>query len=179
MLQKDNRYKVLGVFFENPRPSGIGFQLREVSRKVALAPKSVKIYLSRLEKEGLVLKKRYGKRGYPTYYANRDSERFRYLKRMDMIMRIGESGLLDHLDDACSPDAIVLFGSASRGEDIMDSDIDLFLLCAEGKVDLKGFEARLSRRISLFFSEDFGMLSPELKNNIINGVILKGYLKVF
>jgi len=37
----------------------------------------------------------------------------------------------------------------------------------------------LDTTISLLFSEDFGELSNELKNNILNGVILKGYLKVF
>ena len=77
------------------------------------------------------------------------------------------------------PDVIILFGSASKGEDIMESDIDLFLISRERELDILDFETKLKRNISLLFSENFGELSNELKNNIINGVILKGYLKVF
>ena len=77
------------------------------------------------------------------------------------------------------PDVIILFGSATRGEDLKDSDIDLFLLCNEKKLDLKNFENKLKRKISIFFSEDFNKLSVELKNNILNGIVIKGYLRVF
>ena len=71
MLKKDNNQKVLDVFFDDPLPSGIGFQLREISRKINLAPKSVKIYLEELEKENLVVKKKHRIHQYPIYYANR------------------------------------------------------------------------------------------------------------
>jgi len=74
---------------------------------------------------------------------------------------------------------IVLFGSASKGEDIKDSDIDLFLQCKEKKLDMKKYEKELKRKVNIFFSDNFNKLSKELKNNIINGVILYGYLKVF
>jgi hypothetical protein len=52
-------------------------------------------------------------------------------------------------------------------------------MAKEEKIDLDKFEKILNRKINLFFSEDFSRLSKELRNNIINGVILKGYLKVF
>jgi len=179
MLQKDNRYRILSVFFDNPSPKGIGFQLREMSRMVAIAPPSVKRYLSELEKEGLIIKAKHRIQGYPVYYANRDDENFKLLKRMDTIIRTKESGLLDYLSDSCMPDVIVLFGSASRGEDVKESDIDIFIASKEEKLNLEKFEKRLNRKISIIFGEDFSKLSKELRNNIINGVILKGYLKVF
>jgi predicted nucleotidyltransferase len=96
-----------------------------------------------------------------------------------MIFSIKASGLLDYLSEKCMPDVIILFGSGSRGEDLKDSDVDLFLLCKERKLDLQKYEDKIKRKISVFFSEDFNKLSKELKNNIINGVILNGYLKVF
>jgi len=179
MLQKDNRYKVLRIFFDDPSPKGIGFQLREISRKVKVAPPSVKKYLNGLEKDGLVIKRKHRIHGYPVYYANRDEHSFRFLKKLDTMMSIEDSGLLKYLDDSCTPEAIILFGSASGGEDLKDSDIDLFVLCKEGKIDLRKFEKKLNRKINLFFSDSFSKLSQELKNNLINGVILKGYLKVF
>ena len=178
MLKKDNINRVLGVFFDDPAPSGIGFQLREISRKIKLAPKSVKLYLDELKKDNLIIKKEHRIHKYPVYYANRDGDYFKFLKKINTIKSIKESGLLDYLDEKCMPDAIILFGSASRGEDIMGSDIDLYLQCEEKKLDLSKYEKALRRRINLLFDACFNKLSIELKNNLINGDRLKGYLRV-
>jgi len=177
MLKKDNRYKLLEVFFEDPVPSGIGFQLREISRKIKLAPKSVKIYLDELEKEGLIIRKKHRIHGYPVYYANRDNDYFKFLKRIDILRSIKETGLIDYLDENCSPEVIVLFGSASKGEDVKDSDIDLFIQSKEKKLELGKFEKLLKRKVNVFFEENFDRLSKELKLNIVNGDKLKGYLR--
>lgn len=179
MLQKYNKWKVLKVFFENPNPEGAGFQLREIGRITNLATTSVKRYLDELVNEKLIITSRHRIHAYPVYLANMDSEKFRFLKKIDTIMTLKDSGLIEYLENECMPDVIILFGSASRGEDTIESDIDLYLLCKEGKVDMQEFEKKIKRKISLLFSEDFNKLSSELKNNIINGTILKGYLKVF
>lgn len=178
MLKKDNTFKVLGVFFDDPVPAGIGFQLREISRKIRLAPKSVKNYLEELEKEKLVIKKRHRPHQYPVYYANREDEYFKYLKRLNTLREIKESGLLDYLGEKCLPDVIILFGSASKGEDIKESDIDIFVQSEEKKIDLSKYEKELKRKINLFFEKNFDRLSEELKKNIINGDKLKGYLNL-
>src|SRR3989344_31051 len=153
MLQKDNRHKILGIFFDDPLPEGIGFQLREISRKTKIATPSVKNYLNELEKEGLIFKTKHRIHGYPVYYANRDGENFKFLKKLDNILRLRESGLLDYLSDYSMPEAIILFGSAARGEDIKDSDIDLFVLSKEERLNLNKFEKILGRRINIFFSQ--------------------------
>ena len=178
MLKKDNIYRVLEVFFDNPLPIGIGFQLREISRKITLAPKSVKLYLKELEKEGLIIKKEHRIHKYPVYYANRDNNYFRFLKKLNIIRRLKESGLLDYLNEKCMPEVIILFGSASKGEDIKDSDIDLYLQCNEKKLYLSKYEKELKRKINIFFEKNFDKLSEELKQNIINGDKLKGYLRI-
>jgi predicted nucleotidyltransferase len=179
MLQKYNKWKVLNVFFENPITKDSGFQLREISRIASLATTSVKLYLTEMVDEGLIIKTKHRLFKYPVYHANFDSMEFRFLKKIDTIIALRESGLIEYLENQCMPDVIILFGSASKGEDTMESDIDLFLLSKERKLDFHEFETKIKRNISLIFSEDFGELSNELKNNIINGVILKGYLKVF
>lgn len=179
MLQKYNKWKVLKVFFENPNPEGAGFQLREIGRITNLATTSVKRYLNELVNEKLVIKSRHRTHAYPVYLTNMDSEKFRFLKKIDTIMTLKDSGLIEYLDNKCMPDVIILFGSASRGEDTIESGIDLYLLCKERKLDIQEFEKKTKRKISLLFSEDFNKLSSELKNNILNGTILKGYLKVF
>jgi len=179
MLQKDNRHEVLGIFFEDPLPKGVGFQLREISRKVRIAPTSVKKYLRELIDEDLVTKEKHRIYGYPVYYANRDNEYFKFLKKLDTMINIKESGLLDYLSDECMPDVIILFGSAAMGEDLKESDLDLFLQSKKTKLNFDKYEKVLKRRINPFFGDNFNLLSNELKNNILNGAILKGYLKVF
>ncbi len=176
MLQNYNRWRVLSVFFDDPEAE---FQLREIGRKTRLAPTSVKLHMEALSKEGLITSKRHRVQGYPLYSANRGAGGFRFLKKINTAIAIRESRLLAYLSDKCMPDAIVLFGSASKGEDTRDSDLDMLLICPEKKLVLENFEKTLNRKINLFFSEDFSKLSKELKNNIINGTVLEGYLKVF
>lgn len=184
MLQKYNRWKVLKVFFDDPNPKGAGFQLREISRRANLSPTSVKIYLDELSKKdgfgySLIIKSKHSIYGYPVYWANRASELFRFFKKIDIIFSIKDSGLLGYLGEKCMPDVIILFGSASRGEDLRNSDVDLYLQCKERSLELQKYEKVIKRKVRIFFEEKFNNLSKELRNNIINGVILKGYLKVF
>lgn len=179
MLQNYNKWRVLGVFFNDPLPESGGFQLRELSRKVKLAPTSVKNYLKELKAEGLIKGTKHSAQGFPVYSANRENEKFTSYKKLNTLSLISESGIISYLSDLCMPDAIVLFGSAARGEDTLASDLDIFLLCKERKVELQKFEKVIGRKISLFFAENFSKLSNELKNNVINGIRLKGYLKVF
>ena len=84
MLKKDNRTKVLEVFFDNPLPEG-GFQLREISRKTKLAPKSVKNYLRELQKSKLIIKKPHRIHKYPAYYANRDHDYYKFLNLLEFL----------------------------------------------------------------------------------------------
>ena len=66
-----------------------------------------------------------------------------------------------------------------KGDDIENSDIDIFVQAKEKGLNLVEYEKTLNRKISLFFKENFSKLNAELKNNIINGIVLKGYLKMF
>ena len=174
MIQKYSRYRILQEFFDSPKKD---FQMREISRNTKIAQPSVINHLKGLLKEKLIIKEKKGI--YPTYRANRDSEFFRTYKKLDLLLRIYSSGLLDYIYDSCQPDVIVLFGSGSRGEDIENSDIDLFVQSPEKRLNLGKYEKILNRGIALFFEEAFSRLSNELKNNILNGIVLKGYLKVF
>ena len=174
MIQNYSRYRTLQAFFRRPRKD---FQMRELSRLTRLAQPSIRAHLQALIKEGLILRETKGL--YPSFRANRDHEIFRIYKCFDLVLDLHRCGLLDRLYDACLPDAIILFGSASRGEDTEESDIDIFVQAKEKKLDLKRQEAVMGRKISLFFEEDFSKLSTELKNNLVNGLILKGYLRAF
>ena len=75
--------------------------------------------------------------------------------------------------------SIVLFGSAARGEDTENSDLDIFIQAAAVDLKLGEYEKLLKRKISILLDHNLKEMSKELLNNIINGEILYGYLKVF
>ncbi len=181
MLQKCSGWRVLQVFFDDPDPEKLGFSLREVSRKCGLAHTSTKNHLKDLVEEELVetREKKRGSQIYPVYRENRGSEKFKHFKMLDMIFRIRESGLLEKLERETTPDCIVLFGSAVRGEDVKDSDVDFYIQSEERTLELSEFEKFLNRSIQLHFQPNFDSYPSELKNNIANGITLQGYLKIY
>lgn len=179
MIQNYSRWLVLRQFFDDPIG---GFTIRLLSKKTGLATTSVRLHLKELSKEDkkgypLVIKAKGV--SYPVYKANFDSQLFRFYKKMDILFRLKESGLIEKLEDELFPQVIIFFGSASKGEDTANSDIDLFLLRKEKEINLERFEKELGRPISLHFSDSFDKLPKELRNNIINGIKLSGYLEVF
>jgi predicted nucleotidyltransferase len=157
-----------------------GFLLRELSRKAGLSTTATKSALSELTKAGIATSKPSGHGNYPTYSANRDDLRFRRFAKARTVELLYESGLSEYLFEECQPSAIVLFGSAGRGEDVAGSDLDLYVQARERKLaGLEKFEKALGRNIQILFEKDFGNIGKELRNNIINGTIIRGYLKVF
>ena len=181
MLQKYDifkdisRWKVLQLFFIDSDRDNIG--LREISRLTGLSTPSVKLHLDKLVKEDILQKGDF--RGMPVYWAHQADERFRYLKKINTINKLYSTGLIEYLVNVCQPDVIILFGSASRGEDMKESDIDIYIQSEEKKLALTEYERKLQRKIQLHCYTNFNKLSPELKNNILNGIIIEGYLKIF
>ncbi len=173
MLQDYNVYRILRLFFDSPTKH---FQLREISRITKIGLPSVRNHVKRLERLGFVKKKKTSV--YTSFVSNRDDEKFLTYKRSDTLIRLHETGLVSYLAEKSLPDTIVLFGSCSRGEDIETSDIDLFIQGPEEKIDLGRFESKLKRKINLLFENDIKDISNELMNNIINGIVIYGYLKV-
>jgi predicted nucleotidyltransferase len=137
---------------------------------------SVKNHVEKLERQGFIKRE---KKGVYGSYVSTMSEKFKIYKRNDILLRLYESGFVNFLTDNFVPDAVVLFGSASRGEDVESSDIDLLVIAKEKEVDLKAFEDKLRRKIVLHFEKNVSNIPKELLNNIINGIVIYGYLKVF
>lgn len=173
MLKNYNRYKLLKVFFDYPTES---LRLRELGRLSGISPLSVMNYLKEFEREGLIRK--YKKRGIPFYQAERDDGRFILFKKLSIIYELNESGLVDELWERLSPESIILYGSYAKGESVENSDIDIFIIGKEKKLDISSFEKKLNKKIHLMFEPNTGKIPKELKNNLINGVVLKGYLKI-
>ncbi|MFH1650119.1 MAG: nucleotidyltransferase domain-containing protein, partial [Candidatus Woesearchaeota archaeon] len=146
-----------------------------------VAHTSVKKNLTELARLGIIKEsfERKGVRKFPVYMADMENKLYKRYKVIHNMLAILESGLVEFIADSIMPKSIVLFGSYKNGEDVEDSDIDLFVGCVQEKLDLKKFERKLHRAIELHFNRDFSAYPSELKNNIVNGVVLSGYLEVY
>jgi predicted nucleotidyltransferase len=173
MIQNYSRYRILQPFFDYPKK---GFHIRELSRITKLAQISVINHLNALCKEGFIIKEKGDI--YNVFKANRGNPQFKILKQQNMVLRIYASGLIRYIEEILHPNCAVLFGSASRGEDTEESDVDLFIQAEETAIDIKKYEKNLKRKINVLFEADLKSLSKELLNNIINGNIISGYLEV-
>lgn len=174
MLDKYNRYKLLKLFLDSPTES---FRLREIARLTKISPPSVMGYLKEFEKDSLI--KKQIKRDIPFYMAIRDNSNFMLYKKISILFELNNVGLIDYLWDKLSPEVIILYGSFSKGESIENSDVDLFILGKDKNLKLGDFEKKISKKIHLLFKRSVKEIPNELKNNILNGIILRGYITVF
>ncbi|MEK6889739.1 MAG: nucleotidyltransferase domain-containing protein [Nanoarchaeota archaeon] len=83
--------------------------------------------------------------------------------------------------DNTMPNVIILFGSASKGEDIESSDIDLYIETPKKHTfSLDKFEKILKRKIQVFNYKNINeVTNVHLANNIVNGLTLNNFLEVF
>ena len=173
MLTKDNNYKVIKLFFENPDKK---FHIREIARRTQLSPPSVLLALKRLKQESLLLSEK--ENVVENVQASRN-EKFFLLKKAYNFISLFESGLTDYLRDKYEePEAIVVFGSYSRGEDISESDIDIAIVTKKTtELNLKNFEENLKRKINVYAIQ-MENAEKEFINNLANGTVIYGFLRV-
>ena len=171
MLIETNKQRLLAYLFENPTRKA---HLRELARFTGMSAPSVLRNAEILQKENMAKIER----GALTMIsANAEDKNFIWMKRVYNMYSIYSSGLVDFLQETFDPDAIALFGSFSRGEDIERSDIDIALISGgKASPDLSKFEKKLHRSISL---HQFGRkeVSQHFWKSISNGIILEGALE--
>jgi predicted nucleotidyltransferase len=178
MLHNCNLWNVATVFFDNPNKS---FELIEISRRINLAHTSVKNHLLTLIDLKIINKGtvNFGNKANPCYFANKKHSLFIHYKKIYNLECLKKAELIEYIEDKCQPNCIVLFGSFQKGEDVSDSDIDLFVESNEKNLNLKKYEEKLNRKIQIHFKNKFKEYSNELKNNLINGIVLSGFLEVY
>lgn len=172
MVEKLN---IMKVFLEEPSRE---FNVRETARTLKIAPATASKELMELEKKGL-LKKR-DERMLKLYKANIESESYKDLKIFYNIRKTKEGGLIEELNKFYLKPTIILFGSASKGIDVEDSDFDMVIISEKIKEfpDIKKFEKKINRKIQLFVVKDIKELkNNHLINNVLNGIVLQGELK--
>mgnify|MGYP002824656031 CR=1 FL=1 len=165
--------QILNEFFENPSKE---FHIRELARELKIPKTTVSYHINGFLKEKLIIKNLKGV--FPSFRANETHEKYRFYKKEEFLKKLIESKLLDFLENEFNPKCIVLFGSFAKSEYDRKSDVDIFVQSKESKYSLGKYEKLLKHKINLFFEHDLNNLSKELLNNIINGVKLRGFIRL-
>jgi len=162
---------ILKPFLEDPIRE---FNVRELGRILKISPATASKKLCELEKEGYL--KEWDERNLKLYKADTESEKYRDFKVYYNIRKIKDSGLIEYLNINYFKPTIILFGSASKGEDISDSDFDILIVAKnDEREDFSAYEKRINRKIHGFFVQDIKNLGNEhLINNVLRGITLQG-----
>ena len=162
--------------------AGQSINLRGIARALKKSPTAVSHALNDLRKEELIKVKKAGNMNLLSIEFNRDSEYSLNMKRVENLKMIYESGLFQFLKDSFPGTTIILFGSYSRGDDVWTneaeghrSDIDIAIIGVKRKeAKLTEFDKKLERTVSLNFYQSFKEVHKDLKDNILNGILLFG-----
>jgi len=134
-----NALKVLFFMTENPGKDFLG---SEIQKATSLSRAGVYLALRDLIKQNLVIKANKGKFSiYSLAYSDPIVKQFKVLKNI-----LSLKAAIDKIKPSAKK--IILYGSASRGEDFADSDIDLFILSKETALTNQALRAvKIKRRV--------------------------------
>jgi len=171
----DSQKKILKLFFDNPSAK---LHLREIARKTGFSPMGASKILKELVKEKLVIREE--TRAVVNFRPNLDNKKFFALKRGYNLNKIRSSRLLAELIETYEhPETIVVFGSYASGYDMEDSDVDILIITPlTRELDLTNYEKEFKRKVNVHELKNLKKASNEFINNIVNGVVLYGYLKI-
>lgn len=168
--------EILRLFFIK---AGMSLNQRGVARVLDVSQPAVIKALPRLEKENLINVEQDKESKRWSIELNSDNYKALQLKRADNLKQIYESGLADFLEKEFAGAIIILFGSYSRGEDTVKSDIDIAVIGRKEKqVDLVEFDKILERTIIINFYDSFKKIDKNLRENLFNGIILAGGIEL-
>lgn len=159
--------------------TGETFTAHVLSKSLSVSQPAISKALPYLEKEQLVIvvKDKLSKR--LSIGINRNNPLTVRLKRADNLKLVYETGLFDALYDEFPGATVILFGSYSKGEDTIKSDIDIAVVGhKEKKLDLTKYEKLLERKIVINYYSSFKSIHKNLLNNILNGIVLQGSVEL-
>ena len=157
--------------------AGQSFNLRDIARTLKVSPTAVSNALKGLEE--FVSVKKSKTINLMSIELNRDNKKTIEFKRTENLRLIYTSKLSDFLYDEFPGCTIILFGSYSRGEDVLNqenpSDIDIAIIGSkEKKIDMSKFDRLLEKTINLNFYRSWKDIHKNLKDSILSGIILNG-----
>lgn len=151
--------------------------VREYAKVIKISPPTASKILKSYSKMGLLNKEE--ERRYLFFNTNIENKDFIDLSRIYWREKLNDC--TSELQRKLVNPSIVLFGSLSKAEARKDSDIDLAIFSPDKKaIDIKPYEEKLKRKISVYWfkSVDPTFSDKPLMNNIINGYVLVGKLRL-
>ena len=168
--------KILRLLFVK---AGISLNALNIAKILGVSQPAVMKSLPYLEKENLIKIQQDKESKRWSIELNGENYKVMQLKRADNLKLIYESGLADFLEKEFAGATIILFGSYSRGDDTIKSDIDFAVIGRKDKlIDLEKFEKIFEREININFYESFKNIHKNLKENLFNGIILAGGIRL-
>lgn len=177
---RESTFKAVELIFNYPNKK---FHIREIAKKAGLSTTAVtgKYFLKDLQKFGII---KVEKTELSTEIsAKLESDSYQFYKKIFNLYRLERYSFIENLKETFQPEAIVLFGSFAKGEDIEESDIDILIITnykEKESIDnlLEAYEKALNRKINLHILQSLKNSSKEFKNAVANGIVLHGYIKV-
>jgi len=159
--------------------AGMSLNQRGIARMLKVSPTAIAKSAPLLEKEELIKIKKSQEMNLISVSFNRDNPKAMGLKRIENLRLISESLLIEFLEEKFPGCSIILFGSYSKGEDTVKSDIDLAIIRSkEKKIDLTKFDKKLERTVFLHFYPSLNEIKKELRESILNGIVLAGGIEL-
>jgi predicted nucleotidyltransferase len=176
-----NRYKqkltllqqeILRILFKK---SGNQLNQRQIANYLKFTPPAVLKALPLLENLDYIIVNKDKETKRLSIELNKRNHRVMQLKRVDNLKQVYESGLADFLEKEFAGATIILFGSYSRGDDLVNSDIDITIIGRKEKdINLENYEKNLERKININYYDSFDKIHKNLKENLANGIVLSG-----
>lgn len=158
--------------------SGTSINQRGIARALKVSPTAIGNSVKKLEKKNLIKATVHKTANLISWEFNRDNSYAIDIKRAENLRLIYESGLSEFLSEKFPGCTIILFGSYARGEDTINSDIDIAIIGTKGKnLEISKFEKILEREIVVNFYESLN-IQKHLKNNLLNGIVLNGGIEL-
>ena len=158
--------------------TGANLSQRDIAKSLNVSPTAISNSVKKLEKEDLINIKKTKTINFISF--NRDNKKAIQLKRTENLKHIYTSGLANYLEEYLAGSTIMLFGSYSKGEDTINSDIDIAIIERKNKeINLDKFEKILSRKININFYSSWKDIHKNLRNNILNGITLSGSVSLW
>jgi len=180
LYEENAKEKIAEILFRYPEKE---FSLSDLAREAGVAKANIGKILRYFKEMGLINIEELSK--IWRIKANQGNWLYIRSKIIYNLNFVYKSGLVEFLVDYFkNPKAIVLFGSFRKGEDLSKSDIDIAIESEEikeyeiiGLREFSEFEKIIGRRIQihLFNKKDIDL---NLFNNIVNGILLWGFLEV-
>ncbi|MBU2496515.1 MAG: nucleotidyltransferase domain-containing protein [Nanoarchaeota archaeon] len=155
--------------------SGMSLNQRGIAHLLKVSSPAVMKAIPELEKLELIKVEQDKESKRWAITLNRDNYKVMQLKRIENLRQIYELGFVDFLEKELAGATIIIFGSYSRGEDTIKSDIDIAIIGRKEKdIELTKFEKILERNIFINFYPSFKEIHKNLRENIFNGIVLIG-----